>query len=63
MDKTKSDLRDFYQQQVELLVQDKLKEFQSQLDRAETSLQDEINKRELSIAKTVATHIQQITDK
>lgn len=63
MDKTKSDLRDFYQQQVELLVQDKLKEFQSQLDRAETSLQDEINKRELSIAKTAATHIQQITDK
>lgn len=44
-------------------MRDKLKEFQSQLDQAENALQEELKKRELTIVKSAAIHIQQITDK
>lgn len=48
---------------MEIVVREKLREFQSQLDKAESSLQDELKKRELTIAKSAANHIQQIADK
>lgn len=57
------ELRNFYQGQVELLVQNKLKEFQSQLDKSENNFREEIRKREISIAKTAAVHIQQLSEK
>nr|XP_023019518.1 myosin-4 isoform X1 [Leptinotarsa decemlineata] len=63
MENNKMELRHFYQGQVEILVQNKLKEFQSQLDQAQASFKEDIKKRELSIAKTAATHIQQISEK
>ncbi|KAL3280256.1 hypothetical protein HHI36_017751 [Cryptolaemus montrouzieri] len=59
----KKELRNFYQGQVELLVQTKLKEFQKQLDDAEHKMKDELSKKELEIAKAAAMHIQQINDK
>ncbi|GJQ83172.1 hypothetical protein Trydic_g18199 [Trypoxylus dichotomus] len=62
-EKNKIDLRNFYQDQVEIVVRDKLKEFQAQLDKAESSLQEELKKRELTIAKSAAGHLQQIADK
>lgn len=63
LDSNKIELKNFYQGQVELLVQNKLKEFQAQLDQAENNFKEEIKKRELSIAKTAALHIQQISEK
>lgn len=63
INQSKIDLRNFYQGQVELLVQNKLKEFQSQLDKSEINFKEEIKKRELSIAKTAAVHIQQLSEK
>ncbi|VEN64700.1 unnamed protein product [Callosobruchus maculatus] len=63
LESNKMELRNFYQGQVELLVQNKLKEFQGQLDQAETAFKEEVKKRELSIAKTAASHIQQLSEK
>ncbi|CAH1119258.1 unnamed protein product [Phaedon cochleariae] len=63
IENNKLELRNFYQGQVEILVQNKLKEFQSQLDQAEMGFKGEIKKREMSIAKTAASHIQQISEK
>nr|CAI5828873.1 unnamed protein product [Callosobruchus analis] len=63
LESSKLELRNFYQGQVELLVQNKLKEFQGQLDQAETAFKEEVKKRELSIAKTAASHIQQLSEK
>lgn len=62
-EKCKFELRNFYQEQVEIVVRDKLKEFQSQLDKAENSLEDELKKRELSIAQTAALHIKELSEK
>lgn len=62
-EKNKLELRNFYQDQVEVVVRDKLREFQEQLERAENSMQDEIKSREFSVAKTAAHHIQQIQEK
>lgn len=62
-EKNKLELRNFYQDQVEVVVRDKLREFQEQLERAENSMQDEIKNREFSVAKTAAHHIQQIQEK
>lgn len=59
----KLELNNFYQGQLEILVQNKLKEFQNQLDKSEATFKDEIKRRELEIAKTAAYHIQQIKDK
>lgn len=63
LDQHKVDLRNFYQGQVETVVRDKLREFQSQLDRAENLLQEEVRNKELSIARTAAMHIQNISEK
>lgn len=63
MDQSKTELRNFYQDQVETVVREKLREFQTQLERAENALQDELKKKELSIAKTAAVHIQKISEK
>lgn len=63
LDQHKMDLRNFYQSQVETVVRDKLREFQSQLDRAEHLLQEEVRNKELSIARTAAMHIQNISEK
>ncbi|RZC34570.1 SMC N, IncA, CALCOCO1 and/or DUF3584 domain containing protein [Asbolus verrucosus] len=63
LENNKIELKNFYQGQVELVVQNKLKEFQKQLDEAEKALKDELTKKELSIAKTAASHIQQISEK
>ncbi|XP_018580065.1 synaptonemal complex protein 1 isoform X2 [Anoplophora glabripennis] len=63
LDNSKLEMRNFYQGQVEILVQNKLKEFQTQLDQAERTFKEEVKKREMSIAKTAATHIQQVSEK
>lgn len=63
MEHHKTDLRNFYQNQVETVVRDKLREFQTQLDRAESLLQEEVKNKELSIARTAAMHIQSISEK
>ena len=63
MENNKIELKNFYQGQVELVVQSKLKEFQTQLDDAEKALKEELSRKELSIAKTAASHIQQISEK
>ncbi|KAJ8920372.1 hypothetical protein NQ315_005237 [Exocentrus adspersus] len=63
LDSNKLELRNYYQGQVEILVQNKLKEFQSQLDQAEKTFKEEVTKREMTVAKTAATHIQQVSEK
>ncbi|EFA00864.1 centrobin isoform X2 [Tribolium castaneum] len=63
LETNKLELKSFYQGQVELVVQSKLKEFQKQLDEAEKALKEELSRKELSIAKTAASHIQQISEK
>lgn len=63
MEQHKIDLRQFYQNQVESVVRDKLREFQMQLDRAESLLQEEVKNKEMSIARTAAKHIQSISEK
>lgn len=62
-DKTKHELRNFYQNQVEVVVRDKLKEFQEELENAEKAMQNEIKNRELNVAKTAAQHIQNLEEK
>lgn len=59
LDQNKLELRNFYQGQMEILVQNKLKEFQSQLDKSESNFKE----REMAIAKTAAMHIQQMSEK
>ncbi|KAF5291970.1 hypothetical protein FQR65_LT11370 [Abscondita terminalis] len=63
MENHKIELRNFYQNQVEIVVREKLREFQLQLEQAESSLQAELHNRELTVAKAAAVHIQQITEK
>lgn len=63
LENSKMELRNFYQGQVEILVQNKLKEFQDQLDQAEKTFKEELKKREMSIAKTAAAHMQQVSEK
>lgn len=63
IEKNKVELKSFYQGQVELLVQNKLNEFEKQLEEAEQNMKDELTRRELEIARQAALHIQQITEK
>ncbi|KAK5649297.1 hypothetical protein RI129_000326 [Pyrocoelia pectoralis] len=63
IEQTKIELRNFYQDQVEVVVREKLREFQIQLEKAESSLQEELRNRELTVARSAAMHIQQITEK
>lgn len=62
-DKSKTELRNFYQNQVEVVVKDKLKEFQEQLENAEKSMHEEIKHREITIARTAAQHIHNLEEK
>lgn len=57
--KVKTELRDHFQQQVDTLVENKLKEFQAQLDAAETSLEQ----KESAIQEIAQQQIKLITDK
>lgn len=59
----KTDLRNFYQDQVEQVVRDKLQEFQTQLEQAEQDLEENLKIREMNVVKSAAMHIQQITEK
>ncbi|XP_028132505.1 myosin-13 isoform X2 [Diabrotica virgifera virgifera] len=59
----KVDLRNFYQGQVELLVQNKLKEFQCQLDEQENKFKEEFTKKEKAISKSAAQFLHQILEK
>lgn len=63
IDQNKIEIRNFYQGQVEVLVQNKLKEFQSQLEKHERNYHEEIKRKELSIAKIAALHLQEIAKK
>lgn len=59
----KTELHDFYQAQLERVVREKLKEFQSQLDAAEATLQRELESRERSVAQLAARQLQHVTEK
>lgn len=63
LENSKRELKNFYQGQVELLVEGKLKEYQAKLDEAEASFKEELKKRDVSMAKTAAQHIKQISEK
>lgn len=63
LENSKRELKNFYQGQVELLVESKLKEYQAKLDEAEVNFKEEIKKRDLSMARTAAQHIKQISEK
>lgn len=63
VDKIKVELKEFYQNQVEKIVQEKLKEFQEQLSLAERSLQKEIEEREKTISEMAIKQVQQIVEK
>lgn len=57
------ELRNFYQGQLELIVENKRKEMQNQLDRERESNLEEMKRKELSMAKTAANHIKEISEK
>ncbi|KAH1005584.1 hypothetical protein HUJ04_006534 [Dendroctonus ponderosae] len=63
LDNTKVELRNFYQGQLEIIVENKRKEMQSQLDQQRQNGLEEISRKELSMAKTAANHIKEISDK
>ncbi|GLH04311.1 Uncharacterized protein GBIM_10041 [Gryllus bimaculatus] len=63
LEKSKSELRDYYQQQVEFVVQEKLAEFQTQLDTAEASLHQEMEEREKVALEAATKQIKHITEK
>lgn len=62
-ERNKNDLRSFYQQQVEVLVKGKLKEFQDQLERAEVALQNELLLKEQTITKQAAKQMYKLAEK
>ncbi|XP_021939733.1 uncharacterized protein LOC110839654 isoform X2 [Zootermopsis nevadensis] len=62
-DKMKTELREYYQEQLEVVVHDKLREFQEQLDAAETSLHKELEQREHAITEMASKQIRQISEK
>lgn len=63
LEKTKVELKEFYQNQVENIVQEKLKEFQTQLSAAEKVLQKEIEVRERAVTDLAVKQVQQIVEK
>ncbi|XP_034244811.1 uncharacterized protein LOC117647240 isoform X2 [Thrips palmi] len=63
LESIKTELHDFYQKQLERVVRDKLKEFQGQLDTAESALQRELESRERSVAQLAARQLQHVTEK
>ncbi|XP_066262440.1 putative leucine-rich repeat-containing protein DDB_G0290503 isoform X2 [Euwallacea similis] len=63
LENTKVELRNFYQGQLELIVENKRKEMQNQLDQENQNNLEEIKRKELSMAKTAANHIKEISEK
>ena len=59
----KSELRNLYQKQVDETVQTKLKEFQTQLDAAELSFQNEVELKTRAVAENAARKMKALTDK
>ncbi|XP_012254001.2 sporulation-specific protein 15-like [Athalia rosae] len=62
-EKTRKELRDVYQKQVDEVVKAKLQEFQSQLDTAESTFQSELESRQRAIAECAARKIKTVLDK
>ncbi|XP_066146907.1 uncharacterized protein [Euwallacea fornicatus] len=63
LENMKVELRNFYQGQLELIVENKRKEMQNQLDQENQNNLEEIKRKELSMAKTAANHIKEISEK
>jgi len=61
--KTKVELKKFYQDQVELVVKEKVQELQKELDAAKLNYYEELKTREMAIAKSAASHIQKLNEK
>lgn len=62
-ERTRIELREVYQKQVDEVVKAKLQEFQSQLDAAETVFQNELESRQRAIAECAARKIKTVLDK
>ncbi|XP_069699894.1 putative leucine-rich repeat-containing protein DDB_G0290503 isoform X2 [Periplaneta americana] len=62
-EKIKVELREYYQEQLEVVVRDKLREFQEQLDAAEVSLHKELEQREHAITDLASRQVKQISEK
>jgi hypothetical protein len=63
LEKIKAELREYYQEQLEVVVRDKLREFQKQLDAAETSLHNELEQREHAITEMASKQVKEISEK
>jgi hypothetical protein len=63
LEKIKVELREYYQEQLEIVVRDKLQEFQKQLDAAETSLHKELEQREHAITEMASKQVKEISKK
>lgn len=63
LEKIKVDLREYYQEQLEVVVRDKLQEFQKQLDAAETSLHKELEQREHAVTEMASRQVKEISGK
>ncbi|KAI5755286.1 hypothetical protein M8J77_015701 [Diaphorina citri] len=59
----KTELREFYQTQLNNNVKEKLKEFQTQLDSAELTLHREFQQKEKTIVENAAKQLKQISEK
>lgn len=62
-EKMTSDLREVYQKQVDETVQEKLKEFQDQLDSAQICYQNDLSEGKKAIAEIAARKLKSIGDK
>jgi len=62
-EKMKVELREYYQEQLEVVVNDKLREFQEQLEAAETSLHKELEQREHTITEMASKQVKEISEK
>jgi ABC-type transport system involved in cytochrome bd biosynthesis fused ATPase/permease subunit len=62
-ERIKVELREYYQEQLEVVVRDKLREFQEQLDAAETSLHKELEQREHALTEMASKQVKQISEK
>jgi hypothetical protein len=62
-EKIKVELREYYQEQLEVVVRDKLREFQEQLDAAEASLHKELEQREHALTEVASQQVKQISEK
>ncbi|PSN57076.1 hypothetical protein C0J52_01733 [Blattella germanica] len=59
VEKVKAELREYYQEQLDLVVSEKLREFQEQLDAAETGLHKELEQREHAITEIASKQRQE----